>query len=77
KESIVNETALYIKSKLVGEYKTIGVISLLKIRDQYRSRILLKGMDLDVMRNDIRNLLGNEELKGKDIRIDVNPMVLD
>ena len=73
----MDETALYIKSKLVGDYKTIGVISLLKIRDQYRSRILLKGMDLDGMRNDVRSLLMDEELKGKDIRIDVNPMVLD
>ena len=77
KQAIVDETALYIKSKLVGDYKTIGVISLLKIRDQYRSRILLKGMDLDIMRNDVRSLLMDEELKGKDIRIDVNPMVLD
>ena len=76
-QKIVDETALFIKSMLVGDYKTIGVISLLKIRDLYRSRVLLKGTDLDSMRNDVRNLLGKEELKGKDIRIDVNPMVLD
>ena len=66
-----------MKNALHGNFKVIGVVKLLKIKDQYRSRILLKGKDLDEMRNEIRKLLDTDENRKKNIHIDVNPMVID
>lgn len=77
-EAAGNRTALWLKNSLHGTYKTIGVITLLKIQDRFRFRILLKGRDLEEMRKDVRALFRTEEYrKAKDIRIDVNPMTLD
>ena len=59
-----------------GDFTVIGVISLLKIRDSFRARLILKGKNLDVMRAAVREAL-NTVGRGKDIRVDVNPMVLD
>ena len=76
-EEKAEETALWLKNALHGNFKIIGVVKLLKIKDQYRSRILLKGKDLDEMRNEIRKLLDTDENCKKNIHIDVNPMVID
>ena len=76
-EEKAEETALWLKNALHGNFKIIGVVKLLKIKDQYRSRILLKGKDLDEMRNEIRKLLDTDENRKKNIHIDVNPMVID
>lgn len=76
-EEKAEETALWLKNALHGNFKVIGVVKLLKIKDQYRSRILLKGKDLDEMRNEIRKLLDTDENRKKNIHIDVNPMVID
>ena len=69
--------ALSILHQLEGDYKKIGVIPLLKIRDLYRNRILLKGKNLEEMRTALGKLLETNTFKQKDIRIDVNPMGLD
>ncbi len=74
----VLKTALWLRNNLTGNYKTIGIIELLKIQDRFRSRIILKGQHLDEMRSDIRKLFDTDEYKkAGDIRIDVNPMTLD
>jgi primosomal protein N' (replication factor Y) len=70
--------AYIVRQALNGNYKTIGVLTLLKINDRFRSRVLLKGQDLDEMRRDVRAFLGSPEgSRIKDLRIDVNPLVLD
>lgn len=73
----VNVTALWVKQHLNGSFKTIGVIGLLKINDLCRSRILLKGRDLEEMRRAVRDLLAADAARGGELRIDVSPMVLD
>ncbi|MBR3312283.1 MAG: primosomal protein N' [Solobacterium sp.] len=76
-EDRVVREALSLKQALMDEsYKTIGVISLLKIRDLSRMRIIMKGKNLDHMRNRLKNVLENTEIREK-IRIDVNPMNLE
>ncbi len=73
-----DQTAFHLKESLNGDFKTIGVLFLLKISDRYRDRIILKGKNLDEMRKAVRELLEKDKMiKGKDIRIDVNPMTLD
>ncbi len=77
-EKRVREAALWLKNGLVGTYKTIGVIVLLKRRDMFRARIILKGRDLDEMRKDISTLLAKDDKRRANMLvIDVNPMVLD
>lgn len=77
-EKRVREAALWLKNGLVGNYKTIGVIVLLKRRDLFRARIILKGRDLDEMRKDISTLLEQDDKRRANMLvIDVNPMVLD
>ncbi|MEE3488590.1 MAG: primosomal protein N' [Bulleidia sp.] len=72
------ETAMWLKDHLKGSYKTIGVLRLLKIQDYSRARIILKGQDLDAMRSDVRKVLSMKDPHTeRDIRIDVNPMVLE
>ena len=79
KEPRMTETALKLYRALSSmEFRTIGVIPLPKRRDQYRSRILLKGKNLDQMRDTLRTVLENDaDFKRQDIRIDVNPMTLE
>ncbi len=78
KQEEAERGALSIKNGVNGNYRTIGVLPLLKINDRYRCRILLKGKDPDEMRRDIRRFLETEEGKRiRDLRIDVNPQVLD
>lgn len=77
-QSRAEKTALWLKQNLNGSYKTIGVISLLKIQDRYRYRIILKGRDLEQMRNDVRQALEQKECPDvSSIRIDVNPTEMD
>ena len=73
----IDRVALALKNEITGNFKTIGVISLLKIQDQVRDRVLLKGKDPDEMREAVRVFLKNTKLDVKGLRIDVNPMVLD
>ena len=59
-----------------GKYNILGPSDLLKISDQYRYRIILKGKDLEEMKNSIRNALESYVVKSS-LRIDINPMILD
>lgn len=73
----VEELSIAVKNQLKGDFKVIGVIGLLKIADMYRNRIILKGKDLDEMRNAIKEFMMHTDLNIKNMHIDVNPMVLD
>ncbi len=39
KDDAVMKQAMAIKNEIIGDFKTIGIISLLKIQDLYRYRI--------------------------------------
>lgn len=73
----VQKTAHDLKERLHGPFKVIGVIMLLKIRDHERGRILIKGRNLDVMRESVRNALENCKETRVKIRVDVNPLTLE
>lgn len=72
-----DELALRLQMEIHGNFHVIGVITLLKIADLYRNRVLLKGKNLDEMRAAVRTWLEDEKNKPEGLRIDVNPMVLD
>lgn len=71
------QKAQVFKEGLTGSFKVIGVISLLKTHDLYRSRIILKGRNLDEMRAALRDMMAANPNLLKGIRIDINPMYLD
>lgn len=74
-QDAVNKEAQYFYDRLNGSYKKLGVLSLLKIKDQYRARVILKGADMEEMRNDVQNLLSKPETRPYlGIHIDVNPL---
>lgn len=73
----VDNEAIKIKNNLQGDFKVIGVISLLKIKDRYRNRVILKGKNLDEMRTALKDLLETNQINMDSISIDVNPLTLD
>lgn len=77
KEEETMKRALFVKEELKGDFKIIGVISLLRIHDLYRSRLILKGKNLDAMRKALKDYLESSKIASKGLRIDVNPMYLD
>ena len=77
KDDVVMKQAMAIKNEVIGDFKTIGIISLLKIQDLYRYRILLKGKDLDSMRQAVAKFLSTTKIDVTGLRIDINPMYLD
>ncbi len=60
-------------------YKVLGPGELLKTKDHYRYRLVLKGKDLEKMRKELWELLQKvkKERNSSEIRIDVNPMNLE
>ena len=76
-QSKVDSTSLQIKNGLSGNFKVIGIVSLLKIKDRYRNRLILKGKNLEEMRHALKELLKDPQLDLNAIKIDVNPMTLD
>ncbi len=76
KEDVVSNDAYSFLERLKGKYNILGPSDLLKISDQYRYRIILKGKDLEEMKNSIRNALESYVVKSS-LRIDINPMILD
>lgn len=76
KKEVINNEAYNFKEKLIGNFNILGPSELLKINDQYRFRIILKGKNLDEMRENIQKLL-NENTFMCSLKIDVNPLVLD
>ena len=77
KQEHVEMLASAIRNGISGSFKVIGVIQLLKIRDLYRSRVLLKGRDLDEMKRAVEDFLKNCSLSLKGLKIDVSPLTLD
>jgi primosomal protein N' (replication factor Y) len=74
----VDATSLYLKEALHGSYRVIGIIQLLKINDMFRSRIVLKGKNLEEMRADVRDvLLDHPKAVMASVIVDVNPMTLE
>lgn len=60
-------------------YKVLGPGELLRIKDQYRYRLVLKGKDLEKMRKELWELLQKmkKERNSSEIKINVNPMNLE
>lgn len=78
KEEECRRTGAQLLQNLHGSFKTIGIIALPRRRDSYRCRLILKGRNLDEMRDAVRTMFAQiPELSKKDIRIDVNPMTLE
>ena len=73
----VDRLALELKAGLEGDFQVIGIASLLKINDRCRSRILLKGKDLDAIRKAIRRFMDETEADLTGLKIDINPIYLD
>ena len=69
--------SLALKAGLCGDFQVIGVVSLLKIQDRCRSRILLKGKNEDEIRRGIRQFMETTDLDLKGLKIDINPLYLD
>ncbi len=75
-KDVVNDDAHLFLNKLVGDFKVLGPSELLKISDQYRTRIIMKGKSLDEMREVVRIAFNTSSLKSK-LKIDINPLLLD
>ena len=73
----VDAAAMALHRGINGNFKNIGVISLLKIQDRCRSRVILKGKNLDEMRSAVRVFLKNSDMNFDGLRIDIEPMTLD
>lgn len=73
----VDHLAMQLKTELTGNFKTIGIVNLLKIKDRARDRIILKGKDLDEMRRAVRSFMEHSDANLQGLHIDVNPMTLD
>lgn len=60
-----------------GSFRRIGVISLLKLQDRFRFRVILKGKNLDEMKAAVRTYMENTQENLNSLQIDINPMYLD
>lgn len=59
------------------DYRILGPIDLGKTKGLYRTRMILKGKDLDRLRKRVWDMLEKEELKGDvEVMVDVNPFTL-
>jgi primosomal protein N' (replication factor Y) len=72
-----DEAAADMKQALTGSFKVIGVVSLLRLKDRCRSRIIMKGKDLKEMQDAVRNYIDSAGSSLRGLRIDVNPLYLD
>ena len=75
KDVVESEISNFKKGFTYNNYKVLGPAEMIKLIDKYRYRVILKGKDLDVMRNDLALVLQKyKENKGKcNVVIDVNP----
>ncbi|MGM9941147.1 MAG: primosomal protein N' [Bulleidia sp.] len=71
-----DETALAIRNEIHGNFRVIGVISLLRINDCYRNRVILKGRNPDEMRDAVQAWFDSQKTKPEGVRVDVNPLSL-
>ncbi len=77
KQENVEHLAELLYKSIRGPFKTIGVISLLKINDRFRNRIILKGKDLAQMQQAVRQFMNTTKENLNGLQIDVNPLYLD
>ncbi|NLC96941.1 MAG: primosomal protein N' [Erysipelotrichaceae bacterium] len=75
KDVVTNDSYKFLEG-LNGNFKVLGPSELLKISDRYRNRIILKGKDLEEMKEVVRNNLKDVKLVSR-LKIDINPMLLD
>ncbi len=73
----VDQIASQLHTGITGNFKNIGVITLLRIQDRCRSRVILKGRNLDEMREAISSFIRNSKLNLDGLKIDIEPMTLD
>lgn len=68
-----------IRDELKGDYKILGPSTLLKLKDTYRYRVLIKGKDLEMMKESVRLVVRKKSsVSGcPTIKVDVNPMILE
>ena len=72
------ERSMDVLQKLLGEQlKTIGPLDLPKVQDRYRSRLLVKGKDLESMRSVLRSVLFSDECINMNVRVNVEPLALE
>lgn len=76
-EKKAERLALDIKGRLKGDFSVLGIIPLLKLADNFRFRIILKGKNLDEMRAKVKAIIEADDLDIKGLKVDVNPMVLE
>ncbi len=67
----------WLRENLTGDFRLIGPLALPKVKDRYRSRLLMKGRDLSIMREELRKVLSTEEGRRKSVRVNVEPLTLD
>ena len=66
-----------IKDQFDPSIKVLGPSDLGKLQNRYRARLILKGKDLDFMRENVKRLLPEMPIKHSvDVVIDVNPRSL-
>lgn len=68
-----------IKDNLQGDFKVLGPSELLKIKDLYRMRVLLKGKNQNELKSVVSKVVKEciQERGCPTIKVDVNPMILD
>lgn len=75
----VKTWARKIKQNLQGDFKILGPSELLKMKDLYRVRLLLKGRNNQEMKTEVSRVIKEciKERGCPTIKVDVNPMILD
>ncbi len=75
-EDILNPLYM-IKEKFDTSIKVLGPSDLGKLQNRYRARLILKGKDLNLMRENVKRLIPEMPIKNSvDVVIDVNPRSL-
>lgn len=75
----VKKWARKIKADLQGDFKILGPSELLKMKDMFRMRILLKGRNQQILKAEVNRVIKEciQERGCPTIKVDVNPMILD
>ncbi|MEG1461707.1 MAG: primosomal protein N', partial [Anaerorhabdus sp.] len=75
----VKKWARKIKQNLQGDFKILGPSELLKMKDLYRMRLLLKGRNSQELKAEVSRVVKEcvKERGCPTIKVDVNPMILD
>lgn len=72
------DTIDLLASQLQGEFKILGPTKLLKIKDEFRYRLIMKGKDRSLMIKQVNKVIANiKDRKGMaNVKVDVDPMYL-